>query len=115
MANKIAKFVKQNKIDAIAFSGTSGAAYAYPLALKLNLSLICVRKSINGNHYNKYVEGCYNAERYIIVDDFIDTGATIRRILKKVKTFSSEAKCSGIFLYNSDGKSSSFEGIKVFK
>src|ERR1700686_5496923 len=99
MVTKIKSFQKKHKIDAIAFTGTSGSAVAYPLSYKLKIPLICIRKEKTNHTHYKY-EGRYNASTYIIVDDFISTGATIKTIKKQVREISRQSKLLGIFLYN---------------
>ncbi len=80
---KITLIKKKNNFDAIAFSGSSGAAIAYPISYLLKLPLIHVRK--DKSHYgNSKVEGCINSNKYIIIDDFISSGATIKRIIKTI-------------------------------
>ena len=63
------KYRRKHPFDAIAFTGTSGAALAYPISYKLGIPLICVRKSRSNSHFYGKVEG-YLASKYIIVDDF---------------------------------------------
>ena len=66
------------KFDAIAFRGMSGAIIACPVASIFKKPLIIVRKSIKNCHSSRQVEGFIDAKKYIIVDDFIETGKTIR-------------------------------------
>jgi adenine/guanine phosphoribosyltransferase-like PRPP-binding protein len=96
---KIKKFQQNKPFDAIAFTGTSGAAVAFTLAYKLKVPLICIRKTTDKSHYKNIYEGIENIKRYIIVDDFIETGSTIDRIKKGVCSRSEGAKLVGIFLY----------------
>ena len=84
------------KFDAIAFSGVSGALLAPPIALALNKTLLLVRKNITDGHSNHYVEGDIGARRYIIVDDFMSRGVTLRRIVKHIKKNAPNAKCIGV-------------------
>lgn len=100
MVAAIKKLQKRRKFDAIAFTGTSGAALAYPLSLKLKLPLICVRKN-DDNHFGYPIEGCVTAEKYIIIDDFIADGDTMNRIMRAVKRKMPQAKPVAIFLYTS--------------
>lgn len=112
----ILKFRKRHSFEAIAFTGTSGAALAYPLSYKLKVPLICVRKSIRDNHYKDKLEGATFVNSYIIVDDCIDSGRTVRNILKNIKINNPSAICKGIYLYNDfDPYLGSFESIKIFK
>jgi hypothetical protein len=87
---RIRKFAETTDFDAIAFTGTSGSAFAYPLSFLLGMPLICVRKSAENNHYYGKVEGYLDAKSYIIVDDFISGGTTIREIIKDINKFYSE-------------------------
>lgn len=93
-------FHKKNPFDAIAFTGTSGAALAYPLSYKLGIPLICIRKSVADNHSGMRLEGCVSAKRYIIVDDCIESGSTVRKIQKFVKKELEKAQLIGILLYS---------------
>lgn len=98
--SSIRSFAKKFPFEAIAFTGTSGSALAFPLSLRLSKRLICIRKG--RSHTRHKVEGCMNAPRYIIVDDCIDTGDTIRKIAGLVKEMAwpgSNPKLVGIYLY----------------
>ena len=107
-------FRRKNPFDAIAFTGTSGAALAYPLSYLLGMPLICVRKSIRDNHFGSKLEGLVSAKKYIIVDDFIESGKTINRITRSIKSENKKAKCVGIYLYDQSFKiDSPFENIPV--
>lgn len=99
--NKFTKLIKKEQIQAIAFSGSSGAALAFPLALKHELPVIYVRKAGEKSHgYNVEFNGTGSGLRYIIVDDFIDTGSTVERIYKKVQKEDKAMVCAGVFLYD---------------
>jgi orotate phosphoribosyltransferase-like protein len=92
-----------HKFDSIAFSGVSGAAYAFPLAYKLGVNLINIRKE-DSAHYPDIFEGYTNSKKYIIVDDFVETGATLARIQEGVKAYYgvSKPRLVGIYLYTSN-------------
>jgi adenine/guanine phosphoribosyltransferase-like PRPP-binding protein len=102
---RIREFAEEIEFDAIAFTGTSGSAFAYPLSFLLGMPLICVRKFEENNHYYGKVEGFLNAKNYIIVDDFISGGDTIRTIMKEIETFYVEyerpftANLVGVYMY----------------
>lgn len=97
---KIKAFQKKNPFDAIAFRGSSGAALAFPLADKLNVGLIHIRK--DKSHYRGIYEGVSNIKSYIIVDDVIETGKTIKKIIKHVAAYNDDAELKAIFLYNTN-------------
>jgi adenine/guanine phosphoribosyltransferase-like PRPP-binding protein len=86
--------------DAIAFQGMSGALIAPALALKLDKNLLMVRKQGNNTHSTYSVEGDAAAERYVIVDDLVDTGSTVMRIIQKVAEFAPQAECIGFLTAN---------------
>lgn len=96
-ARKIKKFRTQHPFEAIAFSGMSGAGFAYPLSYKLKIPLICVRKAQDSAHCRLTIEGAVKTSTYLIVDDFIESGKTIQYILKSMKA----RRCVGIYFYRS--------------
>lgn len=110
-AESLRLFDAQYPFDAIAFCGMSGSALAYPLSYMLKKHLLCVRKPDRTvSHSSHKVEGVINAKTYIIVDDCIDSGATVKRIREAVstaKTWDSDrgnyvnmdTKLIGIYLY----------------
>jgi phosphoribosylpyrophosphate synthetase len=108
---KISAFDKENEFQAIAFTGISGAAFAFPLAYLLNKTLICIRKANSSIHTKLNVEGHIDCTSYIIVDDFISTGSTITLIKTSIEQeYEAKAdyqhrdyippKLSAIFLYD---------------
>lgn len=91
--------------DAIAFCGSSGAAAAFVLCMSLQIPLIYVRKK-NEQSHGELIEGNAHEKvtKYLIVDDFIDTGATIEHIIGRIderaKLVSAVTpQCVGVFLY----------------
>lgn len=97
------KFRKTTPFDAIAFTGTSGAAVAYPLSYRMKLPLLCVRKPTENSHYvssgNGEIEGYIDTKRYLIIDDFTCSGDTIRRIIDVIAKDLPSAECAAIALY----------------
>jgi adenine/guanine phosphoribosyltransferase-like PRPP-binding protein len=98
---KIRAIRRKYPFDAIAFTGSSGAALAYPLSYLLKLPLIHVRKG--SSHYSGgKIEGTISSKRYLIIDDFIETGASIRRLIKAVSSELDAATPVAICLYSSN-------------
>jgi orotate phosphoribosyltransferase len=98
----IKAYRKKHPFDAIAFTGSSGAALAFPLSFFLEIPLIHVRKD-DKNHYGKPIEGTVSSKKYLIVDDLIASGASIRKIVKTIdKEYKHKAKPVAIYLYDSD-------------
>lgn len=73
----------RNAFDAIAVRGVSGLTMGAILAHELHKPLIVVRKDGETRHSDSQVEGAINwrpLARYLIVDDFIASGETLRQI-----------------------------------
>lgn len=96
------KQLRPYNFDAIAFRGLSGALIAPAIAMRLNKTLIAVRKpiEISGNrdatHSPHLVEGDRAAKTYVIVDDLVSSGRTVLAIVRAIKEFAPHAVCAGI-------------------
>lgn len=100
--------------DAIAFTGLSGSVIAGAVALAMDKYLYCVRKSKENRHSDYVVEGPSTGLRYIILDDFISTGSTIRRIVEMVQAHTdNSAKCVGAYMWR-DEYSLSNSSLKTY-
>lgn len=89
--------------DAIAFRGMSGALVAPSVAMRMSKGMLMVRKESDSTHSCTRVEGTSNTARYIIVDDFLSTGATCRDICADMANKRPGAVCVGIVLYTTQG------------
>lgn len=104
---QVKKLHKTLKFDALAFTGSSGAAGAFILGANLELPVIYVRKKDELSH-GKSIEAnsAFNPiGRYLIIDDFVGSGATVRHIVNSISdTAKKEAEdppeCVGVFLYD---------------
>lgn len=105
---KFAEIAVKPKIDAVAYSGSSGAALAFYLAYRYHLSVIYVRKDKEDSHGNKVECNAVGPIRkYLIVDDFISTASTIRRIIESIDEIAEKRdalapKPVGIMLYETN-------------
>jgi len=111
LIENITKFGMDN-FDAIVFRGMSGALVAPIVGYLIKKPVVLVRKD-KDSHSNYWVEGLYEVNRYIIIDDLISSGATMNEILKKMKErhvaeFSSPHECVGMFLY-CDGRGADYK------
>ena len=87
--NLACKVFKRMDFDAIAFTGVSGMLIGPTICLRLGKPMIVVRKGdLDDCHSSNRVEGFQAAKRYVIVDDFVGSGDTVRRIQEAVKEFS---------------------------
>lgn len=96
--SNIIRILKHHDFDAIAFSGLSGALFAPMVAFALDKTLLAVRKG-EQCHSSRLVEGDYAARRFVILDDFISCGDTMRHILDEIHEAVPEAECIGILEY----------------
>lgn len=96
LARHIRAVHKAGPIDAIACRGSSGMAVAFPLSAMLGIPVVNIRKEKEDSH-GKPVEGPDGVivKRYVIVDDLIASGGTVRAIMDGLWS----AKCAAIFLY----------------
>lgn len=98
--------IRDLHFDAIAFSGMSGALVAPSVAMALRKPMILARKDTDDSHAGRgVVEGALDADTYIIIDDFISYGDTVRRIHSSITTAAEKhirphkIICVGIYLY----------------
>jgi adenine/guanine phosphoribosyltransferase-like PRPP-binding protein len=89
------------QFDTIAFCGTSGAAIAFPLSYGMNLPMLCVRKQSIPSHQTPgdIVEGNVGTDKYLLVDDFISSGDTVKFIISSIKNSRPNAKCVAMLMY----------------
>ena len=85
--------------DAVAFCGNSGALVAPIVADALNKTILLVRKSGIDCASYEMVEGAV-ASRYIIIDDLVCSGKTLRHIQRSINQHHfAMSECIGIYLY----------------
>jgi adenine/guanine phosphoribosyltransferase-like PRPP-binding protein len=91
------------QFDAIAVRGLSGLLLVSAVAAKLDKTVIVVRKRQEVQnrdcHSHNFCEGDRGARTYIILDDFIDTGATAQAIAEEIREWAPQAKPVGVFRY----------------
>jgi adenine/guanine phosphoribosyltransferase-like PRPP-binding protein len=93
--------LRKHTFDAIAVSGFSGTTVGSAVAHCLDKALIIVRKGrdYEQSHASDYpVEGMRGG-RYVVVDDFISGGETMRRILREITKFSPTSELVGAYLW----------------
>lgn len=91
----------------LVFTGLSGQLVGIPLAHITNRPFAIVRQAPSSHSYLK-VEGYINVTKYIIIDDFIESGKTIKTIIKEMTKAAPEAKCVGILLYEERTQDNSY-------
>ena len=100
------KVLETDTYDTIAFTGMSGAGLAFILSHTLGIPLMCARKKDDSSHFTNFnsagasrCEGHISIRRYLIVDDCISSGDTMRYIIKSIRKICPHAECAGIILY----------------
>jgi hypothetical protein len=91
--------LKEIEFDTLVFRGFSGAVVGPTVALQLRKPWALVRKPGDTAHSGRRMEGGV-AGKYVILDDFIDTGTTINAIVEAVSIVSPcRTECVGVVLY----------------
>ena len=106
IVKRLIEKIKESQIqfDSIVFRGMSGALIVPEISAKLNKPMIMVRKK-DDSHSCFDTEGYDKPKQYIVIDDLIYRGDTIRRIDEKMTMRFFEHGnpiCVGIFLYHSE-------------
>jgi adenine/guanine phosphoribosyltransferase-like PRPP-binding protein len=102
-AKYIKKLHRKLKFDAIVVTGLSGAGVGFPVSYKTGLPVIYIRKSrvyTHGEDIEGIVGNLKNKRllKYIILDDLIGTGKTVKKIMRKMQK-EIRSECVGILLY----------------
>jgi orotate phosphoribosyltransferase len=110
-AARLKKLRSKLGFDAVAFMGMSGSLLAPPVARQLKLRMIAVRPVGNSSHTHSVhvVEAPDGCDRYVILDDFIETGETVRRIVRETKKELPYVRPVGILLHEA-GDARGFTG-----
>jgi adenine/guanine phosphoribosyltransferase-like PRPP-binding protein len=97
--NYAAYCLKDVDFETLVFRGFSGAVVGPAVALKLKKRWVLVRKPDDNAHSGRRLEGMVQG-KYVIIDDFIDSGATIKAIVEAINvTCHGIVECVGVVLY----------------
>lgn len=108
-ASAIAKLAQEVNADCVIVHGNSGVSCGFAALMYHNFNLVLLRKD-NDNSHGSPIEGPneHCIRRYIILDDFISSGETVRRVRRKVHELAAQRsggmhppECVGIVLYGS--------------
>jgi len=83
--------------DSIACCGTSGLVVVPQIAELLNKNIIVVRKKKDG--YSDFMVEGAATNLYIIIDDLICSGGTVKHIIKNIRRETPRSKCVGVYCY----------------
>jgi len=86
--------------DAIAVRGMSGATMGSIVAHLMDKDLFLVRKEGERTHSSRRLEGPNGPCDYVIIDDLISSGETVKTIQQEIHTDFPEARCVAIALWH---------------
>lgn len=106
LVRMLPRIIEQTGADTIVVTGKSGISVAMAALMVADFPLVVVRKDGEGAHGNK-IEGPegHNVLRYLILDDFVSSGNTVRRVIDKLEMEASRqgdlgaVECVGIIEY----------------
>ena len=90
-----------NNFDSIACCGVSGLMVVPQIAELLDKHILLVRKDSEQRYSDFSIEGV-SPYRYVIIDDLICSGNTIRHIKRHIKEEHPRSKCVGVYCYMPD-------------
>ena len=92
----------RGQFDGLVCTGVSGLLMAPTLADRLHCPLLVVRKA-DGHHSDLPIEGYHAGDRYVLVDDFVSTGATVQRVAIQLAKLSPSVHLVGVLSYRAGG------------
>lgn len=113
LADFIPRMMQEYDADCIAVMGKSGISLAFATLMLIDFPIMVVRKRGENSHGNP-IEGTHMhvAKRYLILDDFVSSGETVRNIVSLINekaSFSQNGfvpQCAAVLAYKSTGKGS---------
>lgn len=103
-----------DQFDSIACCGTSGLMVVPQIAELLNKNIILIRKKDEKCYSNFTIEGVAPF-RYIILDDLICSGDTVRHITRTISSEHIRSKCVGLYCYMPEECAYTSETSKLFE
>lgn len=90
--------IRPIEFDSIVVSGVSGLLVGAQIAEILDKNIVVVRKKNEKRYSPFHIEGAYPGD-YIVVDDLVCSGSTVRRIFSEIKTEYPRSKAVGMYCY----------------
>jgi adenine/guanine phosphoribosyltransferase-like PRPP-binding protein len=87
-----------DEFDSIACCGVSGLIVVPQIAEILNKHIVVIRKPDEKRYSDFYIEGV-SPFRYVIVDDLICSGNTLKWIKQAIHEDNPKARCVGLYCY----------------
>lgn len=107
VAAAIPRLLKKFDADCIVVTGKSGHSVAFAALMLVDYPLCVVRKESDQSHGSS-IEGAHGVEvrRYLILDDFIASGATVSKCIHTMDGGFEDMHCVGVVEYSQCGESS---------
>ena len=88
--------------EQIVCTGISGQSIAWPVSYVTGIPVCVLRRKYERGHHGYDVENFKDDQKYIILDDFISEGNTVKHIIKSLKGQNPKALelCTGIYCYS---------------
>lgn len=105
VAAAIPELLERFNADAVVVTGKSGHSVAFAALMLVDFPLCVVRKESDQSH-GRSVEGPdgLQVRRYIILDDFVASGTTVRKCVKTMHANNQyEVECAAIIEYSPNG------------
>lgn len=103
-----------DQFDSIACCGISGLMIVPQIAELLDKHIVVIRKS-NEQCYSDFPMEGVTPFRYVIVDDLVCSGNTIKHIKNTIHEDSPKAQCVGVYCYIPDECAYTTETSKLFE
>jgi len=91
----------EKQFDTIACCGTSGLLVVPQISEILKKNILVVRKR-NEQRYSPFAYEGAVPEKYIIIDDLICSGKTVKHIINTISEDCTRAKCLGVYVFFKD-------------
>jgi adenine/guanine phosphoribosyltransferase-like PRPP-binding protein len=103
----------EDNFDSIACCGVSGLMVVPQIAELLNKNIVIIRKQNEKRYSDFYIEGV-SPFRYVIIDDLICSGNTIKWINNVIHEDNPKARCVGLYCYLPEECSYTKDTSKLF-
>jgi len=105
-ATAIRRLQKLLGFEQIVCTGISGQSIAWPVSYVTDIPVAVVRRKGERGHHGYKVENFARDKSYIIMDDFICSGDTIRHMVRTInKEYADDgSQCVGVFCYSPTGR-----------
>lgn len=115
-AEKKLRRLGMRQFDAVVASGLSGTLVSAAIADRTKKGLVIVRKKGEECHGREIESDCptWRKIRYFIIDDCIDSGATVDRIKSAIEKEYVESGCVGIILHSTSRRRNAYLDIPVY-